>query len=116
MNTIHNMYWSMGQREYLRELQQAPSRIERVCQELRGLMTEEAWKAWLDTTPDDNAGFDAAAEAKLAAELVAWEQEERYADLIAAHRDAFVAQIRERKNPCGFGSAAWFAGIPEEEI
>lgn len=94
MNPINHMKWSMGNREYVRELQQAVSRIEIVCQQLRNMMTDSGWKAWLDTTPDDNAGFDAAAEKKLAEELVAWEQEERYAEMIAARRVAFVKQIR----------------------
>jgi hypothetical protein len=97
------------------EARQKAARVREVAAQLQKLMTTAAYDAWWNQAPDD--GFLVAAEKKLAEELVAWEQQERYAEMIAKRRVEFVAEIRERNSsPCEFGSAAWFAGVPEEEI
>ena len=76
-----------------REARQKAARVREVAAQLQALMTAEAYDAWWNNAPDD--GFLAAAEAKLAEELVAWETEERCAEMIAKRRAEFVDAIRE---------------------
>ena len=94
----------------------AAEHVRETVRQLQGLMTPEAYNEWWESAPENNVEFLAATEKKLSAELVSWEQEERYTEMIAARRAAFVAQIRERKaGPCEFGSLAWLAGMPDDD-
>ena len=98
-----------------REARQRAARVREVARQLQALMTPEAYDEWWNNAPDD--GFLAAAEKKLAQELAAWDAQEYEAELLAKRRAEFVDAIRAiNDNPCEFGSAAWFAGVPEEEI
>jgi hypothetical protein len=68
MNTIHNMYWAMGNAEYIREVQaqeiarlraerkifnDAVRETEQVLNAISPFFTAEKWNEWLVASPDD---------------------------------------------------------------
>lgn len=108
----------------------APSESDAICQQLRDMLTDEAYAAWVAAGPDDNPAFLEYAREKLAAELAAYDKQEQEAQGIVDWvngdprspeeraldewaDDARATQDSARRE---FGSAAWFADIDEIEF
>lgn len=62
---ILNMNWTIGQLEQLRD-QNQHFESDVICRQIATMLTQTEYAAWWKATPDDNAGFLAAARAKLA--------------------------------------------------
>ena len=69
------------------------AKVREIVEQLKRLMTPDAYDAWWNTAPDNNAEFLAAATAKLAGELAAWDKQERMAEDVAKRRVEFVDHI-----------------------
>ena len=60
------------------------AKVREIVEQLKRLMTPDAYDAWWNTAPDNNAEFLAAATAKLADELAGWDEQEKRAEELAA--------------------------------
>ena len=64
--SIRSMNWTVGLREIDADMETPRARARRISLELKHLLSDDDWNAWLEAAPDDNAAYAAAAEAKLA--------------------------------------------------
>lgn len=65
MLNIIAMHQAEELREQLAEQHRRRAHIMDVCQNILAILGDAKYSEWIETTPDDNEGFNRAAEAKL---------------------------------------------------